>query len=75
MQISGSITKILSAVNQRDEIVVYAEIDTDAPAASYKFEAIGTGNELQPDDSLAFLNTVVLYGGSIVMHIYYEKLN
>jgi hypothetical protein len=64
---------ILSAVEQNNEIVVYASIDDDEQKpAKYTFKIVGTGNPSNIDlDQYTFLNTVSLFGGSLIFHVFY----
>lgn len=76
LTITDRISKILSAINQNDNIVVYAEIDFTFPIRRAVFKAIGTGVKIEDDELLGFdfLNTVPLHKESIIRHIYYMIL-
>ena len=61
---------ILSVHEQEDRICVWVECDfTDITNLEIIFEVYGTGVEMPPGDRL-FIDTVHLYGGSLVFHVY-----
>jgi hypothetical protein len=70
-----SVTKegrILSVAEQRNNIVVYAMVDTDEQEKDhYEVFVIGTGHHI-PLDALEgrFLGTVNLHGGSLMFHVF-----
>lgn len=79
--ITGPITKIINAAEQHGNIVVWAEVDTDAPARKFQVIPIGTGWNLDPPsnkecvlDTHTFLNTIQLMDGHLVFHVYYKEL-
>lgn len=67
--------KPLSAVVQGDAIVVYALYSEEVEPQSYLFHISGTGHPI-PDTIIqeyAFLDTVLMYGGKLVFHIFYKS--
>ena len=79
--IEGPIIKLLSAQVQHENIVVWAEVDTDAPVRKFQVIPIGTGWPLDPPagrkcvlDTHTFLGTVQLAGGALIFHVYYKEL-
>ena len=66
---------ILSAIEQHNEIAVYALVDTHEKAHTYEFVVVGTGQELEFDVSkYSFLGTVKLHSGLIIGHVFYKKI-
>lgn len=74
--VEDKITKILTAQVQHGDIVVWAEIDTDAPVRKFQFIPVGTGWDLTTKkgdcilDTHTYISTVQLAGGALVFHIY-----
>ena len=67
--------KPISAINQRNEIVVYAVVDTDEVEQDC-FEIVVQPTGLSFDDINAyqFLGSVALYEARYVFHIFYRPL-
>lgn len=77
--VEGPIIKLLSAQVQHGSIVVWAEVDSDAPVRKFDVLPIGTGwdvSEFTKDffDVCTFLDTVQLDNGNLVFHIYYREI-
>ena len=75
--VSGPITKFLSVQVQRSQVCIWAEIDTDIPDRHFAVFPIGTGWDtglIPIFQKATFLDTVQLYGGDLVWHIYYVEL-
>ena len=79
--IEGPITKLLTAQVQHGTIVVWAEVDTEAPNRKFEVFPLGTGWPLDPPagkecilDTHTYLSTVQLAGGSLVFHVYYAEI-
>ena len=75
--VRGPITRILTVGEQFGKIVLWAEVDTEAPEKLLHFAPIGTGWSLDPKpgekcvlDEYAYINTVVMLGGNLVFHVY-----
>jgi hypothetical protein len=72
-------SRLLSIANQQEKLCVWAEIDADAravpPYDNYKFFIRGTGHVFEDNALLqpTFLGTVLMAGGSLVWHVYYQK--
>ena len=79
--IEGPITKLLTAQVQHGTIVVWAEVDTNAPVRKFEVFPIGTGWPLDPPldrecvlDTHTYLSTVQFAGGSLIFHVYYKDV-
>ena len=76
--VSGPITKVLCTDVQKGRIVIWAEVDTDAPERFFQFFPIGTGWNLSNVgedndcilDTHTYIGTIQLMGGSLIYHIY-----
>ena len=66
--------KILSVKNQREKLVMYAEVDSET-IVTYRVRIyiIGTGNPRHVPKGAIFLNTVIMAGGNLVWHVYAKK--
>lgn len=65
-----AINKFLAAQYQDGNLVVWAEVDLEAPKKNYYLADIGTGEEIQ--DDLIYIGTIQT--GLIVHHIYAIEL-
>jgi hypothetical protein len=67
-------SKIISVANQRDNIVLYAIVDTDIKDKMiYSIFIAGTGQEIGRDlMDYTFLGTVSLLNGEFMFHIFYK---
>ena len=79
--IEGHITKILCAQVQHNSIMVWAEIDTDAPLRRFDVAAVGTGWQLDAPvgqecvlDSHKYFDTLQFMDGHLVLHIYIKEV-
>lgn len=79
--IEGPITKLLTAQDQHGTIVVWAEVDTNAPVRKFEVFPIGTGWPLDPPldrecvlDTHTYLSTVQFAGGNLIFHVYYKDV-
>ena len=79
--IEGPITKLLTAQVQHGTIVVWAEVDTEAPNRKFEVFPLGTGWPLDTPagkecilDTHTYLSTVQLAGGSLIFHVYYAEI-
>lgn len=64
--------KILCVKEQYDKLVLYFEQDTEvSPHKEVKIIIVGTGHQL-PELKLEFLDTVMVFGGQLVWHVYKE---
>lgn len=67
---------ILSVESQKDDIVVYALVDSeDQEERVYDFRVYGTGHIIDIETGgYNFLGTVKMYGDSMVFHVFYKGL-
>lgn len=63
--------KIISVINQRDKIVLYAEINPNSWKVSKHIGIYGTGHELSFKDK-RFIGTVSTFNGDLIWHVYDE---
>lgn len=63
--------KILCVMNQKDNIVLYAEVEQNIEEP-YHFEIFGTGHPMKEGMGThrEYIGTVQLYGGDLVFHVY-----
>lgn len=67
-------SKILSVVEQNDNIVLYAMVIPELITKPVKIRVIGTGNPMPSGMSdYEFLGTVKLYEGKLMFHIFYKR--
>jgi len=66
--------KILSVEIQRNEIVVYAMVNTSiAEKEQRKFKIIGTGDSMDASiNNYTFLGSVLVQNGDYVFHVFYQ---
>lgn len=78
---SGNIVKILGVKTQMSNVVIYAEIDDEAPVREFHAVGAGTGWDLTNEDGgyalkdYEYLDTVLLLADSFVLHIYIKEIN
>ena len=78
---SGNIVKILGVKTQMSNVVIYAEIDDEAPVREFHAVGAGTGWDLTDEDGgyalkgYEYLDTVLLLADSFVLHIYIKEIN
>lgn len=64
----------LSVKSQGDEVVVYFSVPTVSASLkeidSHKFYVVGTGHEFESDKEMSFIDTVLLYEDSFVLHVF-----
>lgn len=68
--IEAAINKFLTAQYQDGDLVVWAEVDLEAPKKNYRLAVIWTGEQVQ--DDWVYIGTVQI--GLIVNHIYAVEL-
>ena len=61
--------KILQVAAQREEICLWAEVDTAKKLENVEFEINGTGHELSSKKK-TYLGTAQLHQGRIVLHVF-----
>ena len=67
--------KVLSVLSQRNQIVLYAEVETnnvDQPDALKPIDiwVHGTGHEITAPEEACFVGTVKLMNGNLMFHVY-----
>lgn len=63
--------RVLSAVNKKNRLVVYAEVDPSRPKSPRAFACVETGGPLPKSDGRwRFVGTVLLDDGAFVVHVY-----
>jgi hypothetical protein len=78
LALNAPVTRLLSAQCQRDEICIWAEVDTEAEDRHFIFFALGTGWNLSGFnhfDKMQYLSTTQQFDGDLIWHIYYLELN
>ena len=67
-------SSILSVMNQFDEIVIYALVDTEEKQTEkYTITTHGTGHKADDVCNFKFLGTVKLEDGRLMFHVFYRK--
>ena len=71
--------KVISAINQRDQIMLYAIVDTaeqELTTVEVSFEVVvqPTGLAFENIDAYQFLSTVSLNDARYVFHLFYRQL-
>lgn len=67
-------SKIISVGNQNEMIAIWYINETNLGTEKRTFVLLNTGEEIkEPLDTLNFIGTVLLYSGSLVIHVF-EKL-
>lgn len=63
--------EILSVAVQREQIVLYALVDPNAPTVDQWFAIVGTGHPVPQSVSRKnFLGTASLHGGALMFHVF-----
>ncbi len=62
--------KILSAGNQNEQVMVWADVEEDNQLEDHLFFIRGTGHPMHSQES-TFIDTVIVAGGSLVWHIFH----
>lgn len=63
--------RMLSVLNQREQVVLYAEVDPDGPNVNVSVQIFGTGHSLTVRRTTAeFIGSVSMAGGDLVWHVY-----
>jgi len=63
--------KILTVGNQREELMLWAEVDTTASSEMRQFRVYGTGDQM-PDDPGTWVGTALFMQGAVVWHVYVQ---
>ena len=64
--------RFLCAANQREQITVWAEVNTLARECMATLLVVGTGHEV-PSNAGRYVGTAVMAGGDYVFHVYEES--
>lgn len=65
--------KILAVKEQRNQICLWVQVDTDAPKSMRYFSVFGTGHDLKFDGlalNQRYIGTVMFHEGDLVFHVY-----
>jgi hypothetical protein len=62
--------RMLSVQEQQNRIMLWAEVDTERPPATYRFSIYGTGHPIDEDNPGRYIGTVLQMGGNLVWHIF-----
>ena len=73
MVICGPFSKFLTAQVNGDKIVIWAELETDLDAMSFRITTFEEEEQFS-DPDYCYLNTVQDVGGLKVLHIYYKRV-
>lgn len=66
--------KILCVKDQHNDLVLYALVNTDAELLDkYKIYIRGTGHPINFPPAADYLDTVVMFGGKLVWHIFIRE--
>lgn len=68
-------SRIISVIDQRNIVTLYAEVETNHRTVCRKFWTINTGSPIPKELLLSttqFIGTVVLHGGDTIVHVYAE---
>lgn len=62
--------EILHVANQNDVVCLWCEVDRYAEPGPRDFIIFGTGHPIEDREKLLFIGSVLLYDGTLVLHIY-----
>lgn len=60
--------RFLHVANQREEIALWAEVDTEAPEVVRTVYVVGTGHEVPA--GVEYVGSALMSGGAFVFHVY-----
>lgn len=60
----------LSVQQQNGRLCLWAVVDPSAPMVGRDIQILGTGNPVRADAVLAFLGTVQMQEGALVLHVF-----
>lgn len=78
---SGHIVKILCAKTQMTNVIIWAEVDDEAPVREFHAVGVGTGWDLTDENGsyalkdYEYLDTVLLLADSFVLHVYIKEID
>lgn len=65
--------QVLSVLNQREDLVLYAKVDPDTSEIEpQQFAVRGTGHRFTGEEG-TFIGTVSFMGGSFILHVFHRK--
>lgn len=68
-------SKVLSVKNQNEQIVMYALVDEDERRRTLtKVKVFGTGQQILDVEGYDYLDTVSIYNGSLMFHVFYKTI-
>ena len=73
IEIAG-LVRIISALNQREKLVIYAEVYPPGAKRKVEFAIIGTGHRMPDEANWAFVNSVSMSDGDLIWHIYQRTI-
>lgn len=65
--------RIISVHAQAENACLWVEVETNNPPEARTFCIFGTGHPMDLYGNLIFLGTVLMLGGSLVLHVYEKK--
>jgi hypothetical protein len=65
--------EVLTLQRQRDDLCLWAAVDTTAPICKRTFTIYGTGHPM-PDDTGMYIGTFQEADGSLVFHVFEQEL-
>jgi len=65
--------KVLSVESQDDKIVLYALVDTEKREEEVYIDIVMAGEIFLSLEGVEFVNTVLLFGGHLVYHVFVDK--
>jgi hypothetical protein len=65
--------EVLSVEPQNNKVCIWAKVDPSKYLENRTFVIFGTGHNIDNDINLHFIGTVLLFDGSIVLHVF-EKV-
>ena len=66
--------RILTVQQQNNNIFLWALVNPTSPnAQAFTIRIHGTGHSISNSDELEYINTVQLYGGKLVFHVFVKR--
>jgi len=62
--------QVLTVQMQRDDVCLWARVDTAWPTTARVFDVFGTGHAMPDDPRLVYVATFQMAGGSLVWHVF-----
>lgn len=67
--------KVLSVNEQAGHLCLWALVDDVAEKEKRKFSVVGTGHSAPDTDDSKHLGTILMHGGSLVLHVFEPLVN